>query len=115
MSFWDEINPEQDLPGDLRELYEELGLEGVRYLVEQWGGTQLYIHSPDSVEKGWRDRQIRERWNGRNEGSLAKELGVSRRYVHRLLSAPKTRVPDPRQGDMFGSAAVTPEARPNVE
>lgn len=98
--FWDEITRD-DLPGDLAEIAEAVGMGVIRYLVEEWGGTQLYVHSRNTVEKSWRDRKIRERWNGRNAGTLAKEYGVNRRYIYETLKGDRKAPSDPSQGDLF--------------
>lgn len=84
-TFWDEITRD-DLPSDLQDLERELGMEAVRHLVETWGGTQLYIHSPDTIRDSVAARVVQKEYDGRNEGSLAQRLGVSRRFVYDLLS-----------------------------
>ncbi|MEM1055164.1 MAG: Mor transcription activator family protein [Bacteroidota bacterium] len=89
--FWNEIEAE-DLPEDLRDLEREIGMDAVRHLVETWGGMQLYVQAPDKLRDAVARRVITEEWNGRNEGDLARRLGVSRRFVHdHLTGAPAKR------------------------
>ena len=81
---WDDLTPEQ-LPTDLREIANDCGIETARYLVETWGGAMLYVPTLYSLKKDYRDRTILGEYDGSNVGSLAAKLGVSRRYVMRLV------------------------------
>jgi len=90
-----------DLPEDLREIAEALGMPAARHLVETWGGSQIYIPARASVLKPWRDTRIIDEWNGRNEGELARRYGVSRRNIYDLLKQGRTSPTDPNQSDLF--------------
>lgn len=96
LHFWDELEPD-DLPGDLREIAHALGMEEAKYFVQRWGGVQIYIPSPNTLVKQWRDEQILQEWDGRNEGLLAERYGVARRYVYDLIK--QGRAED--QADLF--------------
>ena len=81
---WEDLEPEQ-LPGDLREIATDCGLEVARYLVETWGGAMIYVPTLFSLKKEYRDRAIICEYNGNNTGTLAARMGVSRRYITRLV------------------------------
>lgn len=104
-SFWDEINRD-DLPIDLQDIERELGMDAVKHLVETWGGMQLYVLSPVSLKSQVAKRVIQEEWNGRNEGDLAKRLGVPRRFVYDVIKSghkkQKSKKPEsPGQSTLF--------------
>lgn len=101
---WDALKPEH-LPGDLGEIARECGLDVARYLVESWGGAMIYIPTLQGLRKEHRDRRIIEAFDGTNGGLLAAKLGVSRRYITRLLrDADPDR--DEKDGDRNGGGAA---------
>ena len=78
--IWQGLTPE-DLDGDLAEIARALGMEAARYLVESWGGLQIYVNAERSLLRPHIRKAIRQAWNGRNESELARLYGVSRRDV----------------------------------
>ncbi len=46
------------------------------------GGRRSYIPKPDTEE---RDRQIRERFNGRNHSDICHEFGIAKTTLYRIL------------------------------
>ncbi len=97
---WNALDPQQ-LPEDLREIAMDCGLDVARYLVETWGGTMLYVPTLYNLKKQRRDRLILDAFDGRNAGELAAAMGVSRRYVAKLV---RTR-PTPRLACRSGTAS----------
>lgn len=83
-AIWPQLEPD-DLPGDLREIALARGMEEAKYFLQYWGGVQIYISSPNTIVKQWRDERITEEWNGRNAGRLAEKYGVARRYIYDLI------------------------------
>ena len=87
---WKALDPQQ-LPEDLREIAMDCGLDVARYLVETWGGTMLYVPTLYNLKKQRRDRLILNAFDGSNAGELAAAMGVSRRYVAKLVRAHRLR------------------------
>ena len=81
---WNDMRPDE-LPGDLGEIATDIGLEAAQYLVEVWGGSMIYVPTLSKLKKEHRDRMIVVEYNGGNVGTLAVRLGVSRRYVRKVL------------------------------
>ncbi|MCB0717740.1 MAG: hypothetical protein KDD65_04815 [Bacteroidetes bacterium] len=81
---WDDVDPAR-LPGDLREIACDCGLDVAQYLVEMWGGAMIYVPTLRTLKKEYRDHVILEEFDGSNVGALASKLGVSRRYVQQVV------------------------------
>lgn len=81
---WDKVDPSR-LPGDLREIACDCGIDVAQYLVEMWGGAMIYVPTLRSMKKEYREQVIRAECDGTNIGALASRLGVSRRYVQQVI------------------------------
>lgn len=81
---WDEVDPSR-LPGDLREIASDCGINVAQYLVEMWGGAMIYVPTLRSLKREHRERVILDECDGTNVGALAARLGVSRRYVQQVM------------------------------
>jgi Mor family transcriptional regulator len=81
---WSELEAD-DLPSDLEEIANDMGIDFARYLVESWGGSNLYIPTLSRLRRARRDRLIAHYYDGTNEGDIARSLGMSRRQVHNVI------------------------------
>ena len=75
------------LIGEQRELAETIGLDAYKKLITNYGGNQLYIQQAASVMKQMRDKEIIEKFNGRNYRELSKEYGISEMTIRSIVSA----------------------------
>lgn len=73
---WQELSTE-DLPDAVRRVAEVAGMDAVMGLVEEFGGSVMYIPKLDSIARRHRDRRIREEWDGRNMQDLCKRFRLS--------------------------------------
>ena len=67
------------------ERVEDLTEALVSCVVQRLGGVQVYVPSIGSLERERIAQEIRAKFNGRNTRALAREYGVSVRWVQRLL------------------------------
>lgn len=67
------------------ERVEDLTEELVRRYVQRLGGSTVYVRNPRVMERERLAQEVRARFNGRNTRALAREYGVSVRWVQRLL------------------------------
>lgn len=76
-----------DLDGDQRELAEVIGLEAYLKLVENRGGTTVYVAKQDKLLALKRNAGIVRDFNGYNHRYLALKYNVSDRTVREVLEA----------------------------
>lgn len=57
----------------------------VTRVVQRLGGTTVYVRNPRVMERERLAQEVRAKFNGRNTRALAREYGVSVRWVQRLL------------------------------
>lgn len=81
---------------ELLELYEQRLVEifgasdaqkVVRLLIEVVGGARITVPTLKQIEIEFRDKRIRERFNGFNHVELAYEAGLSARHVRRIVNS----------------------------
>lgn len=72
-----------EIPEDLKDLVEIVGMEAVLKMMEYMGGGVVYI--PARTFRMARNRYILERFNGDNAYDLARETGVTLRHVYRIV------------------------------
>lgn len=75
-----------DIPEELLDIVDEIGLDGFLKLVALCGGQDLYIPKRESLERGPRDRAIQTRFNGGNYKQLASEYRLSVRQVRKIVN-----------------------------
>jgi len=74
-----------DLPNDvLQYVAETCGIEVARALLRHCPGMRIEI--PMKPQREVAKRYIETHWNGKNVGSLAGTLGMSRSFVYKVLS-----------------------------
>ncbi len=76
------------LEGDQLELAELIGLEAYKKLVKYCGGGDVYVCKADTVTRFSRNKEIYEKFDGENYRELAKEYGLSERWI-RVITAEK--------------------------
>lgn len=80
----------EDVPEELQDIAQELGLEAFLKLVSLCGGQDLYIPKRESLERGPRDRAIRARFNGGNYRALAAQYRLSVRQIRKIINGSRT-------------------------
>lgn len=76
----------ESLDGEQREIAECVGIDGYRKLVENFGGTSVYIQKSDKIAKNSRDEQIKMKFNGGNHKALAREFNLSESSIRKILN-----------------------------
>lgn len=80
---------------ELLELYEQRLIEMfgaadaqkvVRLLIEVVGGARITVPTLKQIEIEFRDKRIRERFNGFNHSELSMESGLSVRHIRRIVN-----------------------------
>lgn len=74
------------LSGDQRELAETIGLDAYRKLVENYGGSHVYICKSETVLRELRNIEIYNEFNGFNYRELAKKYNLSEKTVREIVS-----------------------------
>ncbi len=83
MNFIDKVTI-KDLENEQRELAELLGLENYLKLVKTFGGTSIYVHKVQTLERAIRDEQLRKEFKG-NYKKLALKYGLSIRQTREII------------------------------
>ena len=76
----------QDLYGVQRDIAEIIGIDNYIKLSRNFGGDNIYVQKYSEVVKIQRNAEIRSKFNGYNSGQLAKEYGLTERYVRSICS-----------------------------
>ncbi len=74
-----------DLPEPFKEIADDVGVDIVKYLVENWGGAVIYVPTLTRLMSRCLDKTIRSEYTGANEMDLARQYGVSRARVRKAL------------------------------
>lgn len=95
----------EDLPEDLQEIAEQIGLEALLRLIELRGGESVYFPRQESITRRARNRAILDEFNGDNHHHLARKYGCSLAWVYVLISkgrrAGKSHVDNQQQLSLF--------------
>lgn len=75
----------KDIPSRYKELADNIGIEGFRYLIEKHGGTLFYVPTLNTVNKLYRNRMIRESFRG-DYDETAKRFGMSRTQIYNIIN-----------------------------
>lgn len=75
----------KDIPSRYKDLVNNIGLDGFKYLVEIYGGTMFYVPTIDTVNKLYRNRKIRESFRG-DYSETAKIFGMSRTQIYNIIN-----------------------------
>lgn len=76
----------EDIPLDLRDIAETIGMEAFLGLIHLCGGQNLYIPKMESLQRDGRDRDIRARFDGGNYRALAAQYRLSERQVRKIIN-----------------------------
>jgi Mor family transcriptional regulator len=79
-----DVNKE-DLPADIEDLAEIIGLQGVLDLANHRGGETLYIPKIGRITRAARDRSIRNEFNGSNYKELARKHKLSTVWIRKIV------------------------------
>lgn len=97
----DKLTSVDQLRSDQRELAEIIGLEAYKKLVVNYAGSFLYIQKIDSVLKDLHDEEIREKFDGGNYGSLAREYDLAEATVRDIVAEKRKQLRSaPLEGQM---------------
>ena len=76
----------EDLPAELAEIAEQIGLDALLRLVELRGGETLYLPKKERLAIAARDRAIVKAFNGHNCRELARKHGLTPRWVRIIVA-----------------------------
>lgn len=74
-----------DLPPQFENIAMELGIDRVKALFKEFGGTSVYFPTEKMIYKEARDREIIEEFNGFNVKELASKYRMSESYVRAII------------------------------
>jgi Mor family transcriptional regulator len=81
---WESVELEH-LPQHFQEIGRDLGIDVVKYLIEMWGGSVIYVPTLSKLAARHLQQIIRSEYDGTNERTLARKYGLSRSRIRRLL------------------------------
>lgn len=81
----DEI-PYDYLDEKQKEIADLIGISAYRTLVKKFGGEALYIVKAETIVQDYRNKRIKEKFNGGNYKELAKEFDLTERYVRKIVN-----------------------------
>ena len=85
MSNMEKIVTSEQLSGDKRALAEIIGLDAYKKLVENYGGSYIYINKPDTVTRRERNDEICQKFTGSNYSQLAQEYNLTENRIRSIL------------------------------
>ena len=78
-----------DLPPQFENIAIELGIDKVKALFKEFGGTSVYFHTEKMIYKDARDREIVSEYNGFNHKELAAKYNMSESYIRAIINRHK--------------------------
>jgi hypothetical protein len=75
------------LPWAVAQMLDAIGLDHTIDILKLFGGLNLHIPMLGSAFQHFRNKSIRDRFDGNNHRELAKEFGISEKYCKDLLRA----------------------------
>ena len=78
-----------DLPPQFENIANRLGIEQVKWLFEDFGGTSVYFPTEKMIYKESRDREIFNEFNGFNIKELASKYNMSESYIRAIIRQKK--------------------------
>lgn len=73
-----------DLPPNLKQIADVVGISVIKELIVKCPGVQVYI--PNSIRTFVNKKYVRDNFTGANYGEISDHLGITVRSVRRLLS-----------------------------
>lgn len=86
-----------------RSTAEKVGEVVVDYVLDEFGGENIYVPRNISGIVRRRNRQIYEEWSGNNHDELAKKYNITRQRVYAIIKEERQRIYAEKQIDMFGN------------
>ena len=74
-----------DLPPQFENIAMEIGIDKVKALFKEFGGTSVYFPTEKMLYKDARDREIIKNFNGGNIKELACRYKMSESYVRSII------------------------------
>lgn len=74
----------EDIPDNMINMLEIVGMENFLKISKIYGGYTLYIPYYRSLKKQARNREIRESYNGFNARELSQIYGLSVSHIHKI-------------------------------
>ncbi|WP_195948406.1 Mor transcription activator family protein [Paraclostridium bifermentans] len=74
-----------DLPPQFENIAMEIGIDRVKALFKEFGGTSVYFPTEKMIYKEARDREIIEAFNGFNAKELSSKYRMSESYVRTII------------------------------
>ena len=74
----------EDIPDNMINMLEIVGMENFLKIIKEYGGDALYIPYYKSLKKKARNREIRKAYNGFNSRELSKIYGLSVSQIIRI-------------------------------
>lgn len=93
----------EKLPGDLRAIAEDIGLEATLKLARRFRSCWVYVHSLDDIEREIRDDKIRTQYDaGQKIRDIALQHGLGERQIWNILGKlPEDPAPLPLFAKLF--------------
>lgn len=80
-----------DLPLQFENIAIELGIDKMKALFKEFGGTSVYFPTEKMIYKEARDREIISKYNGVNIKELAAKYNMSESYIRAIINKNKKR------------------------
>ena len=74
-----------DLPDGVMDIVDRIGIEAFKDLVRLAGGSNLYIPNESSIVKPFRNKRIRENFDG-DYKELSRKFGISEAQVRNIVN-----------------------------
>lgn len=78
-----------DLPPQFENIAIELGIDNIKALFKEFGGTSVYFPTKKMIYKEARDREIISEYNGFNHKELADKYNMSESYIRAIINRHK--------------------------
>ena len=78
-----------DLPPQFENIAIELGIDNIKALFKEFGGTSVYFPTEKMIYKEARDREIISEYNGFNIRYLASKYNMSEGYIRYIIREKK--------------------------
>ena len=74
-----------DLPDGVIDVVDVIGMDAFKSLVKFAGGSNLYIPNESSIVKSFRNKKIRESFNG-DYKAISRKFGISEAQVRNIVN-----------------------------
>ena len=75
-----------DVPEEYRDIVELIGMDCFLKLCYLCGGQTLYVPIMDTLQRGPRDRLIRDLFDGHNYKALGRQFRLSERQIRKIIN-----------------------------